>query len=715
MADGSTPNELPAAASDARSAIARTLASTLHVRDVLAHVAAATRPLVPFERMGIALLEDADTVRSFLMVGDGADQLSEQVRSRAQCSDRLWPRLGSPPICIRDSAQELDTTYEIDRRIVEDGRHSVLIVSLEIQERQLGVLWFDARQVGAFDKSHAQGLEPVADLLALAIEHERLWTLEQERRRKRDRLQSLLPTIADALDIRTVFPRMSALLQDVIPHITTSLVLLTPDRGGVKVHVASNYEIENLPEYRFTAEGETISPNWRSFVAYDCHVVSDGVVRVRTSRPDAEPAFVELRPGLPFTRLLSRFNMRSFVRVPIRIKEQPIGAIAFASDRPETYGDDDVELATRIADHLALALAHEQLAEEGRRAAQAQERAAVLQERVDTLVQELDRRGGHRALGESPSWNRALVDATKVADTDTTVLITGESGTGKEVVARYIHQASRRARGPFVALNCAALPEHLLESELFGYERGAFTGAHVSRAGKMEQAAGGVLFLDEVGEMTLAVQAKFLRVLQEREFQRLGGSKTLRADVRVIAATNRDPRLAIERGTLREDLYYRLAVFEIALPPLRERGDDILLLAEAFLKDVGATIGRPSGGMSEDAREQLLRYPWPGNVRELKNAIERAVILCGGGLVASEHLPIAIARAVRPAGSTTPVESASEFPRDGVNLEAIERDLVNKALARAGNNKSQAAKLLGVPRGQFYSLLRRYGLTDARR
>lgn len=715
MTDGSSPAERPAAASDARSTIARTLASTLQVRDVLANVAAATRPLVPFERMGIALLEDGDTVRSFLMVGDGADELSEHVRSRAQCSDKLWPRLGSPPICIRDSAQELDTTYDIDRRLVDDGRHSVLIVSLEIEERQLGVLWFDAREPGAFDKAHALGLEPVADLLALAIEHERLWTLEQDRRRKRDRLQTLLPTIADALDIRTVFPRMSAVLQDVIPHVTTSLVLLTPDGGGVKVHVASNYEIENLPEYRFTAKGETIGPNWRSFVAYDCHVVSDGVVRVQTSRPDAEPVFVELRPGLPFTRLLSHFKLRSFVRVPIRIKERPIGAIAFGSDRPATYDDDDVELATRIADHLALALAHEQLAEEGRRAAQAQERAAVLQERVDTLVQELDRRAGHRALGESRSWKAALGDATKVAETDTTVLITGESGTGKEVVARFIHQASRRARGPFVALNCAALPEHLLESELFGYERGAFTGAHVARAGKMEQAAGGVLFLDEVGEMTLAVQAKFLRVLQEREFQRLGGSKTLRADVRVIAATNRDPRLAIERGTLREDLYYRLAVFEIALPPLRERGDDILLLAEAFLKEVGATIGRPSGGMSEDARDQLLRYPWPGNVRELRNAIERAVILCGGGLVASEHLPMAVARGLRSAGNTTPVESPSEFPHDGMNLEAVERDLVKKALARAGNNKSQAAKLLGVPRGQFYSLLRRFGLTDARR
>jgi transcriptional regulator with PAS, ATPase and Fis domain len=340
----------------------------------------------------------------------------------------------------------------------------------------------------------------------------------------------------------------------------------------------------------------------------------------------------------------------------------------------------------------------------------------MLEERVSSLVQELESRGSHRVLGESASWKLVLVNATKVAATDTTVLITGESGTGKEVVARYIHRGSQRARGPFVGLNCAALPEQLLESELFGYERGAFTGANVARAGKIEQAAGGVLFLDEVGEMAPAMQAKLLRVLQEREFQRLGGTRTIRADARVIAATNRDPRPAMERGLLREDLYYRLSVFEIALPPLRERPDDILLLADAFLNDVAASVGRPAAGISEDARDQLVRHAWPGNVRELRNAIERAVILCEGGLVTSEHLPIAIATSPRPAPQHAPtVPTATAFPAGGVSLEAIERDLIRQALSSAKNNKSQAARLLGLPRGQFYSLLRRHRLTDARR
>jgi transcriptional regulator with GAF, ATPase, and Fis domain len=547
-------------------------------------------------------------------------------------------------------------------------------------------------------------------------EYERLLAREQERRRKAEKLETLLQTIADALDIRAVFPQMSDVIQDVVPHVTVALALLTPDRTGVKIHVASNYDVGDLPVYRFTTDSEAIRPDWRSFIVYDAAMIEEGVMRVLITPPDApEPRWVELRPGPQWTRLFTGMKLRSVLRAPVRIKGEPIGAISFGIDRPAAYGADDVELATRIADHIALALAHERLAEEAGRAARADERARMLEERVSSLVQELESRGGHRALGESPQWKRALVDATKVAATDTTVLITGESGTGKEVVARYIQRGSQRARGPFVGVNCAALPEQLLESELFGYERGAFTGANVARAGKIEQAAGGVLFLDEVGEMAPAMQAKLLRVLQEREFQRLGGTRTIKADARVIAATNRDPRAAMERGLLREDLYYRLSVFEITLPSLRDRPQDILLLADAFLKEVGTNIGRPAAGISEDARDQLVRHTWPGNVRELRNAIERAVILCEGGLVTSEHLPIAIATLPKPVPPAAALAAASVFPAGGVSLEAIERDLVRQALANAGNNKSQAARLLGLPRGQFYSLLRRHRLTDARR
>jgi transcriptional regulator with GAF, ATPase, and Fis domain len=391
-----------------------------------------------------------------------------------------------------------------------------------------------------------------------------------------------------------------------------------------------------------------------------------------------------------------------------------VGDLVLHSRQPGRFTADDAAILRRFADRVSLRLARETIEDERRSARQAVERSRELEERVEQLAAELERYTAHRAHGRSAVWKALLAQATEVAATDTTVLVTGESGTGKEVVARFIHRGSPRAKGPFVALNCAALPENLLESELFGHERGAFTGAIEARAGKIEQAAGGVLFLDEVGEMSPSVQAKFLRVLQEREFQRIGGQKTLKANVRVVAATNRDPRQAIERGEFREDLYYRLAVFELELPPLRERPEDILVLSEAFLDEIGRSIGRPSAGLSEDAREQLVAHSWPGNVRELRNALERAVILCRGGLVTREHLPITVSRPPEERVAVA-VSKSEAFPVEGVALETVERDLLEKALARAKQNKSEAAKLLGISRGQIYSLMRRHGLTDAKR
>src|SRR5258708_10140285 len=249
------------------------------------------------------------------------------------------------------------------------------------------------------------------------------------------------------------------------------------------------------------------------------------------------------------------------------------------------------------------------------------------------MVEELESKTGRSSVvGQSPEWIDTLKKATQVAETDTTVLLSGESGTGKEVVARVIHRASPRKGGPFVALNCAALPEHLLESELFGYERGAFTGAQQSKPGQIELAAGGVLFLDEVSEMSLSAQAKFLRVLQEREFQRLGGTRLQKANVRVVAASNRDLRKAVERGDFREDLYYRLQVFDIRIAPLRERRTDILLLSEAFLQQIGKSFGRPPAGLTHEARQALLNYAWPGNVRQPRNALQRPALLREGAL-----------------------------------------------------------------------------------
>jgi transcriptional regulator with GAF, ATPase, and Fis domain len=340
------------------------------------------------------------------------------------------------------------------------------------------------------------------------------------------------------------------------------------------------------------------------------------------------------------------------------------------------------------------------------RADEAMARAARLEARVRTLTGEIDPRTGLRyVIGDSAAWRLVLTQATQVASTDTTVLLLGQSGTGKEVVARYLHRASSRRGAPFIALNCAALPEQLLEAELFGYERGAYTGATQSKPGQLELAAGGTLFLDEVGEMSPAAQAKFLRVLQEREFQRLGGTRTIRADVRIIAATNRDLPRAIANGTFREDLYYRLNVFAIGLPPLCERPDDVLPLSMAFLAEFGRRSGRAPIGISREARQRLLAYHWPGNVRELRNVLERAAILCDGGLVASEHLALNhLQSATAPAG---PVNAGEPAPAN--DLPAMERAMIEQALREARFNKSRAARALGLTRRQLYSRLRKYG------
>ena len=308
--------------------------------------------------------------------------------------------------------------------------------------------------------------------------------------------------------------------------------------------------------------------------------------------------------------------------------------------------------------------------------------------------------GTHRRIvGESVEWRGVLRDATQVAATDTTVIITGESGTGKEVVARFIHAASPRRNRPFVALNCAALPEQLLESELFGYERGAFTSAHQAKPGQIELASGGVLFLDEVTEMSLSAQAKFLRVLQEREFQRLGGTRLVKANIRVIAATNRDLRKAVERGSFREDLFYRLGVFDIQIPPLRERRVDIVPLSETFLQEIGRSFGRPPAGLTRDARQALLQYDWPGNVRELRNVLERAAILCEGPLIDTTHLTL---------------ESRAKAPRnDTTDLGVVERTTIAKVLQECRNNKTRAARRLGLTRTQLHLRIRKYGLEEA--
>ena len=344
--------------------------------------------------------------------------------------------------------------------------------------------------------------------------------------------------------------------------------------------------------------------------------------------------------------------------------------------------------------------------EKGLEYAASQREVARLRELNRSLTEDATPRFDLDAMvGESQAMRQIAAAVRKVAATDTTVLVLGESGTGKELIARALHDLSPRRSGPFVTVNCAALAEGLLESELFGHEKGAFTGAIRRKLGRFELADGGTIFLDEIGEISPAVQTKLLRVLQEREVQRVGGDETVRVDVRVVSATNRDLAQMVREGRFREDLYYRLHIVPITLPPLRERPEDIGLLADHFVRKHAPRINRKVRGTTQEARKQLLRYRWPGNVRELENAIEQALVFCEGEEIGVADLPQTLGAPRNDAVLSLP---GGELSLTEV-LEDLERQLIARAYEKAKGVKTETARLLGIKTSALYYKLEKYG------
>jgi transcriptional regulator with GAF, ATPase, and Fis domain len=671
--------------------IARIVAGTLELKEVFAQVAEVAGEVVPFETMGVCRVVSPNVLRLYAVAGANTEDCQEGEEAPfVEFSPAIRP--GVLTTRRMDDAQEgLDRSFRVDRDILDSGARALLCAPLLAGKRHSGQVWFSSSVPGAFTEVHVRIVTAIADILSLSLEHERLWSLDAARRRRLDALDSLLPALARTLDVRGIFDHVSEIAAPVLPHDKLILTSLSPDGREMVVEAMSGEPLATMPPRFKAGQG-------------DCSSMPEYVLIPDTA---SAPAPCGARDAA------EQIGMRSFLGIPMHL-DTGTSWLLIVSRTPNQYTEEEVVVGRRLADHVALALSHQRLAGEERRAAEARQRASILEERVQVLRDQLETTlGFRRVIGEAKPWKAVLAQAAKVAQTETTVLLTGESGTGKEVVARFIHRGSPRHSGPFAALNCAALPESLLESELFGHEKGAFTGAITSRPGRIEQAAGGVLFLDEVAEMTPAVQAKLLRVLQEREFQRLGGTRSLRADVRIIAATNRDLETMIGNGTFREDLYYRLRVFEIPLPPLRERQQDILPMAEAFLEEIGALIGRKAAGISRDAHVALQSYHWPGNVRELRNALERAIILCDGGLITLEHLPFSVGRSNgrngKPASGIRPVLSDG-FPNDAVKLKDVERDLILRALHEADNNRSAAARSLGITRSQLYTKLQRHNI-----
>jgi DNA-binding NtrC family response regulator len=393
---------------------------------------------------------------------------------------------------------------------------------------------------------------------------------------------------------------------------------------------------------------------------------------------------------------------RAALVAPVRIREHTFGLLGFVwSQARENFDEHEVALVEGIALQLGTALERDQLT------------AEVM--RLRNVLHE--RRAEDRIIGQAPAIRRAIELALSVADTQTSVLIEGESGTGKELLANLIHYNSRRKAGPYIKLNCGAIPETLLESELFGHERGAFTDARQRRVGRFEEADGGTLFLDEIGEMSLSAQVRLLRVLQDGEFTRVGGSEVLKGDARVIAASNVELAKAVERGTFRRDLFYRLSVFPVTLPPLRERASDIHPLVIHFLEHYKQKTGRFIPGISRQALDALVNYDWPGNVRELENAVERAVIIASGRQIELDDLPEQISRVVREERARTrgERERAAAEGRDvtleisvPATIDEIERRAIEATLDYTAGDKTRAARALGIGRKTLYRKLRAY-------
>ena len=423
-------------------------------------------------------------------------------------------------------------------------------------------------------------------------------------------------------------------------------------------------------------------------------VVESGkpVVVPRVSR---EPAFLNRAAR---RSELAREEL-SFVCVPILVNRKAAGALGVdLRFKAERDFDSSVKFMGVVASMIAQALKIQRAVED--------ERRRLLAENTHLRQELRERYDFSNIIGTSGPVREMYEQVAQVAKTNTTALIRGESGTGKELIAHAIHYNSLRAKKPFVKVSCAALPESLIESELFGYEKGAFTGAQTRKKGRFEMAEGGTLFLDEIGDINLGTQVKLLRVLQEREFERLGGTDTVKANVRLIAATNHDMEKAIAAGTFREDLFYRLNVFTIFVPPLRDRKADLLLLADHFVDKFSREHGKIIKRISTPAIDMLMSYHWPGNVRELENALERSVLVCDGQVIHGHHLPPSLQTA-ESSGTVTRVSMTDA-------VAAYEKDLIQDALKTTRGNRAKAARLLDATERVFNYKVRKYAIDSAR-
>jgi Nif-specific regulatory protein len=699
--DSATPETGPASPESGLfvglAAIARALHAGFEPRAFLDDFSTALQPLVSHDELGIAYL--ADDSRTFsVFAGDGGsaflpatDRYTTDLRGAARFTvteSPLATAFEGEVLCVSDLLTDPRFVGEGDLHAA--GLQSAIVVPLISGNRVIGGLSAGSRVAHAYRDVHVDRLRTVGHMFGPFIEVIALLFRERRRRHRMDLLTGITKMLGTTLDLQEILAPLGEAVRPAIAFDAMGVIILAPSTQ------------------QWTFFGTAGEPPVTGIESIPVSEFSYGAALMAGRSVLFDEATREVDSSRAGDRALLRAGLQSCLWVPMRFGDEVGGSLFFGKHEPRSYDSVDVEVATVVAGRVVLGIQHQRLAEEQRRLALVERRARTLEQSLKTARSELHQRYGFdQIIGRSATLREALTRAAQVARTETTVLITGESGTGKELVARAIHYDSPRAEGPFIAVNCAALPDTLLESELFGHERGAFTGADRMKPGRFELAAHGTLFLDEIGELSPGVQVKLLRVLQEREFQRVGGTATLKADVRLIAATNRDLMGEIAAGRFRSDLYYRLGVFNVHMPPLRERGEDVLLVADAFIRTIAPQMGKADVTLSRDARDLLCRHPWPGNIRELQNAIERGLITCEGSLITAGHLAVA---APPPQSAPPRQPEPARSATSSVDLEELERKAIVEALERTHGHKARAAKLLGLTRFQLYSRLKRYAI-----
>ncbi|HEY0048729.1 MAG TPA: sigma 54-interacting transcriptional regulator [Pyrinomonadaceae bacterium] len=597
----------------------------------------------------------------------------------------------SQPVRINDTTKTKDATVRFFTKALET--QSLLVVPITLNEKVIGLLGLhDTHAPREWLDEEVAFLESVGRQLAIGYQYTRLYVAQEQETRRTNALLEIANTLNSHSDFNEVSARVLERAVELVGANYGALGVL--DQTGKKISLAS---FKSAPNVEPNAVLQMIEEHNQSLDIEPFPVLSDILREGKTLRL--------VDKDLPFAvRLIfnSQLDGRAALVAPVRVGGQAFGLLGFvwSEERDGGFENHEVALVEGISDQIGTALERDQLSAE-----------------VMRLKSALHQKHQSEIIGQAPTIRRAIELALNVADTQTTVLIQGESGTGKELLANLIHYNSGRENKPYVKLNCGAIPETLLESELFGHEKGAFTDARNQRKGRFEEADRGTLFLDEIGEMPLAAQVKLLRVLQDGEFTRVGGNETVKTDVRVIAASNVNLEKAVEEGKFRKDLFYRLSVFPITLPPLRERPEDIHILVFHFLEQYKQKTGRFVSGISKEALRALVNYEWSGNVRELENAIERAVIIASGRQIELDDLPEAISKKAfesfaqarqeraKAASEGRAINLEVEFP---ATMEEIEKQAIELALDYTSGDKSRASRLLNIGRKTLYRKLEQY-------